>query len=41
MSEPDKLLKSPKGDRYFFRPHYKEEKQKQKCAWKQRQKEKE
>lgn len=40
MSEPDKLLKSPKGDRYFSHPHYKEEKQKQKCAWKRRQKEK-
>lgn len=40
MFEPHKLLKSPKGDRYFSRPHYKKEKQKQKCEWKWRQKEK-
>ena len=40
MSEPGKLLKSPKVDRYFSRPHFKEEKQKQKREWKRRQKEK-
>ena len=40
MSEPDKLLKSPKEDRYLSCAHYKEEKQKQKCEWKRRQKEK-
>lgn len=39
MSEPDKPLKS-KVDRYFSRPHYREEKKKQKSEWKQRQKEK-
>ena len=40
MSEPGKLLRSPKVDRYFSRPHFKEEKQKQKREWKRRQKEK-
>ena len=39
MSEPDKPLKF-KADRYFSRPHYREEKKKQKSEWKQRQNEK-
>ena len=39
MSQPDKPLKS-KADKYFSRPHYKEEKKKQKSEWKRRQREK-
>ena len=39
MSQPDKSLKS-KADRYFSRPHYKEEKKNQKNEWKRRQREK-
>ena len=39
MSQPDKPLKS-KADRYFSRPHHKEEKKKQKSEWKRRQREK-
>ena len=39
MSQPDKPLKS-KADRYFSRPHYKEEKKTQKSEWKRRQREK-
>lgn len=40
MSQPDHEQLKSKADRYFSRPHNKEEKKKQKSEWKRRQREK-